>query len=137
LSIPIYSDPAWAAELEALAREIAGKNANAETQELARQIAEAQIDLRRVRFARYRLLSEALTNRRVQNTPEAALEQPVSSAPDLPDNLAPALSENATQLLAMDRYERRALSRRNAAIRGLDAARSASLNDRGRSRDKV
>jgi hypothetical protein len=36
-------------EVQALAREIAGPGANAETQELARRVAEAQIDLRRVR----------------------------------------------------------------------------------------
>ena len=36
---------------ETLAREIAGPGANAETQDLPRQVAEAQIDLRRVRYA--------------------------------------------------------------------------------------
>src|SRR5215218_1123374 len=37
-------------------REIAGSGANAEIQELARRLAEAQIDLRRVRYARHKLL---------------------------------------------------------------------------------
>jgi hypothetical protein len=36
-------------EVETLAGEIAGPCANAATQELARRVAEAQIDLRRVR----------------------------------------------------------------------------------------
>jgi hypothetical protein len=45
-----YSDPALSEEVEVLAREIAGTEANAEIQELAHQIAEAQIDLRRVRL---------------------------------------------------------------------------------------
>jgi hypothetical protein len=47
-------------EVEALAREMAGANASSEIQELARRIAEAQIDLRRVRCARHALLSGAL-----------------------------------------------------------------------------
>jgi hypothetical protein len=60
LSLPIYSDPALSEEVEALAREIAGLDANAEMQELARRVAEAQIDLRRVRIARHDLLTRAL-----------------------------------------------------------------------------
>jgi hypothetical protein len=60
LSLPIYSDPALSEEVEALAHEIAGLDANAEMQELARRVAEAQIDLRRVRIARHDLLSRAL-----------------------------------------------------------------------------
>ena len=62
LSLPVCSDPALSEEVEALAREIAGTDANAEMQELARRVAEAQIDLRRVRYARQKLLSDALSN---------------------------------------------------------------------------
>jgi hypothetical protein len=51
LSLPVYSDPALCEEVEALTREIAGTDANAEIQELARRVAEAQIDLGRVRYA--------------------------------------------------------------------------------------
>ena len=52
LSLPVCSDPALCEEVEMLAREIAGTDANAEIQELARRVAEAEIDLRRVRYAR-------------------------------------------------------------------------------------
>ena len=48
--------------METLAREIAGPGANAETKELARQVAEAEIDLRRVRNARHQLLSRTLAD---------------------------------------------------------------------------
>jgi hypothetical protein len=47
--------------VEALAREIAGTDANAEIQEPARRVAEAQIDLRRLRYARHQVLSHALS----------------------------------------------------------------------------
>jgi len=60
LSLSVYSDPALSEEVEALAREIAGPGANAEIQELARRVAEAQIDMRRVRYARHQFLSRAV-----------------------------------------------------------------------------
>ena len=60
LSLPLYSDPVWSEEVEALAREIIGTDEDAEIQELARRIAEAHIDLRRVRHARHQILSQAL-----------------------------------------------------------------------------
>src|SRR6478752_5386467 len=62
LSLPVCSNPALSEEVETLAREIAGTDANAETQELARQVAEAQIDLRRVRYVRHQFLSDALSD---------------------------------------------------------------------------
>jgi hypothetical protein len=96
LSLPLHSDPALSEEVEVLAREIAGRDAAAEIQELARRIAEAQVDLRRIRWARYHLLSSQ----------ELAL---ISSA-------------QTRQLMAMERYERGALSRRKSAIRAFDEA---------------
>ena len=62
LSLPVCSNPALSEEVEALAREIAGPDANAEILGLACQIAEAQLDLRRVRYARHRLVSRALAD---------------------------------------------------------------------------
>ena len=61
LSLPVGSIPALSEEVEALAREIAGPGANAATQELARRVAEAQIDLRRVRHARHQFLCDTLS----------------------------------------------------------------------------
>jgi hypothetical protein len=60
LSLPVLSDPLSSQEVEELAREIAGTSANAEIHELARRIAEAQIDLRRVRHARHAFLASAI-----------------------------------------------------------------------------
>src|SRR6266446_5580963 len=45
LSLPVHSDPTWSEEVQALARETAGTNANADIQDLARQVAEAHIEM--------------------------------------------------------------------------------------------
>jgi len=132
LSLPIYSDPALSAEVEALAREIAGKNANSETQVLARRVAEAQIDLRRVRDARHRLLSQSLSDPYYDSLPNLrekltvlrpALNQYLTRTPQGPQKMALILCQEVRQLSAMDRYERRALSRRKFAVRAFDLAK--------------
>jgi len=137
---------------KALAREIAGPGANAATQELARRVAEAQIDLRRVRHARHQFLSDILsqeyysyTKMRMKvkilrallrpNPPDISMEalEFATSNPSLqgPDKLASILLEEAKELLTMDRYERRALSRRKFSIRAFDAARARTATTRG------
>ena len=149
LSLPVCSDPVLSEEVETLAREIAGPGANAETHELARQVAEAQIDLRRVRYARHQFLSDTLSKqyydslaniRRKEKVLDAILRRnPLDismetlkfmiSTPQGPDKLATILSGEAKKLLAMDRYERRALSRRKFAIRAFDEARRRDCNN--------
>ena len=110
LNVPIHSDPALSEQVEALACELAGPGPNAEVQELARRVAEAQIDLRRVQHASHNLLSRALRN-------------PCDDSQKDELKRALMLSDNAPQLLAMDHYAQRAFSRRKFAVRALDAAR--------------
>jgi hypothetical protein len=143
LSLPVCSIPALSKEVEALARKIAGPAANAEILNLARQIAEPQIDHLRARCARHQFLSRALAdpdydtqaNKRKtgavllgllrQDILMAAdfLESVETSRPEGLDKFAIIISEEAKYLEAIDRYERRALSRRKFAIRAFDAAR--------------
>ena len=95
LSLPVLHDPALSREVESLARAIA--QADPPRYELACRVAEAQIDILRVRRARHDILSGAVVD------------------PDAVKTFA-----------AMDRYERRALSRRKFAIREFDAAAGAA-----------
>ena len=142
LSLPVCSNPALSEEVETLAREIAGPDANPETQDRARHVAGAQVDLRRVRYARHKLLSDALADphygmnlavatsilRLRWTEPDFPVENLIEflNTPQGPHKFATFLSQEAKQLLAMDRYERRALSRRNLAIRAFDEARRRS-----------
>jgi hypothetical protein len=122
LTLPVHSDPVLSKEVETLARAIAGPDANEETKELARRVAEAQIDLRRVRYARHQLLfRDAAPNAR------AVLMECVTTVPEEPHKLATILSEQVRQLSAMDRYERCALSRRKFATRAFDLARRTDI----------
>jgi hypothetical protein len=146
LSLSVLSDPTLCQEVEALAGQIAGTNAGPEIQELARRVAEPQIDLRRVRSLRLDLISRALADPdfdsranwnekvgvalriihrccRCEDIP-AEDARLLESKLEGPGKLATILTEIAQRLPALDRYERRALSRRKFAIRALDAART-------------
>ena len=148
LSLPVCSDPALSEEVEALAREIAGTDAHAEIQELARRVAEAQIDVRRVRYARHQRLTRALSGPHYDSRANlrgklkfmctllqrddreisiAALTKFLTSTLEGPEKFAMILSQESKRLLAMDRYERQALLRRKIAIRALENARPDTI----------
>ena len=110
LNVPIWSDPALPPLAEAIASRIAGPDADEQMLERARGIAEAQVDLNRVRNHRRRLIAGLLDDPSYGN----------SVGGD--ERFAAIVEENATRLAAIDRYERRALSRRKFAIRNFDAS---------------
>jgi hypothetical protein len=115
---------------------------------MARRIAEAQVDLLRVRRARHGLISRAFSDPgyrpakglhawiRLLARAAAFLKQGLALPPDMreaiqvkpqgAEKLALILSDGSAKLARMDRYERRALWRRKVAIREFDAARAAA-----------
>ena len=152
LSSSVLADPVLSAEAESLGDEMAGERATSEVRKPARRFVEAQIDLLRVRQARHDLLSRDLNDpeyrpkeffRAVEEIvkiacgclrqfgPEAVLPPEVAQhaddilywKPQGAEKFAYILSDLASKLAAIDRYERRALSRRKFAIRDFDAER--------------
>jgi hypothetical protein len=116
LNVPIYSDPAMIQEVDMLAREIAGAEAHAEIEVLARGVAEAYLDLRRVRLARHHHLLEAL---------RADGQTDVASPIDIGAGKFALTASQTKKLLAMDRYEGCARLRLKFAIQAFDETRNS------------
>jgi hypothetical protein len=97
LRIPVLADPSLSHAAKSMPAQIALSNKRFDM-ESALQIAEAQIDVQRVRNARTGVLNAVI------RLGDAHPKQP----------LVPEVVE---KLLDLDRYERRAMSRRNSVIR--------------------
>lgn len=107
LSLTALKNTEHAAAVKVWALRILDGRKTPELYRLALQIAAAQVDLSRVRQARYLALSHALGKR--------------SDFPTEQEYWA-AVADAALRSSVLDRYERRALSRRKFAIRAFDAA---------------
>ena len=118
LNLPVLRDPSLAKEVETMACRIAGEGASGELLARARAIAEAQIDLQRMRLYRLRRMQEALAGR-----PRG------SGEPWDEDDLPVGLSEIAVlqrKLIRMRRY-RTYLRAQVRAIVGGERGTAASL----------
>ena len=124
LSIPVSSDPALSPQAEAIARRIAGPDAKAEALEQARRIGEAQVDLNRVRARRMALVRLAGDPKGLANSRQMFESAISGKSLEGFEKLAMILQARASELARLDRYERRALSRRKSAIREFDSARA-------------
>ena len=89
LRVPVMSDPALAAGVEVMARAIVGTDATPELFGLAARIAEAHLDVIRVRRIRSEIVSQVL-----KAHPNWALDLPNKDEP-LPLPFAPDLDERA------------------------------------------
>jgi hypothetical protein len=146
LNLPALCDEALVPEIEALAQRIVGGSIDPLFLGLARQIAAAQIELNRVRSNKLRLIAvanaqvtgEPLGDIREGNKPTrklraafvaAVVERSSSSiGHDVPprcEGLSLTLDDLCLEVELLDRYERRAISRRKFAIRNFDALKSS------------
>jgi len=107
LSLSIGSDPVWSEQIESLAQEIVGETTDPKCHEHARRIAEAQIDLNRIHQARQNLLLHNIDDQECGMTELPAQDE----QPQDPQKIVVILSDLAKQLILIDRYEQRALSR--------------------------
>jgi len=138
LSTSLYADTSTAAAVETLVHRIVGVKGNDNLIALARRLAEAEIDLQRVSRVRHELLVQSFATSSNERHTRAQSANPkdlrdrtnlerselsVSKAGKFVESLA----KETEELAALERYERRALSRRKFAVREFNAARGKDL----------
>ena len=148
LTLSITSTAAFAKELDSLVREIAGDTEDPITLEHARAVAQADLELARVRRAKVALIERAsafgeldpprLTVTQMIRVVNAfdrgrfIIPKPIDALATMPsqepDRSAEAVQRVLPELRMLDRYERRAAAQRERAVRGLYGRRKQGYN---------
>jgi hypothetical protein len=149
LTLSITSTAAYAKQLDTLVRKIAGNTDDAIVLELARAIAQAELDLARVRRAKVAMIERAsafgefdppqLTVTQIIRILRAfdrggrlIVPKPIEALATMPsqepDRSAEAVRRVLPELRNLDRYERRAAAQREKAVRSL-CGRRKPLNN--------
>jgi hypothetical protein len=115
LNIPVHLDPVLAQEVQILAMQLRQGLENPGLFEAAYAIAEAEIDLKRIRKFKRGLLHRL--NRRRHPTDRGGRRIGSNSAFIAEESFEADDSAVLEQMTRIDRYERRALARRRSAIR--------------------
>jgi hypothetical protein len=111
LAAVVLDDPAAVTEVGCVAAAICDPEATSPDRERALIVAEAQVTLKRIRRARAEIMEQV------------SLARPTTQS-DRPDTAPmPQVLLRLDELLRIERYERRALSRRKRAVRLLAAGR--------------
>ena len=139
LSISLTSNPSTAKQVDKLARKLAGNTRSEIVLRHARDAAEAAVELERIRKFKislvdrvlavgsveppipYGSIAKSLRHLELVIAGKASLEEPVdplaSMPPKDPLRTAEAVRRALPELVKLDRYEARAIGRRNHAIR--------------------
>ena len=121
LAVPIWSDPGLTADALELSKNIAGVHPSPQVMAHAQQVAEAQIEVVRVRRWRLDLMDRHLSHLGLENPDDRASE--LRRDAELSLKKASIVLDLTPRLQLLDRYERRAASRRNRAIQSFTAVR--------------
>ena len=151
LRVPVLSDPALSRQVEAMAQAMVSQFGRPDLLALARDAAEAEVDVLRIRRVRAALIPRALEIEHMPTPPPLIEKHWLLGGPSLLDLIPEGLSFKfrrlykrgqryglpsierlelkkpqsfGRQFSTIDTYERRALSRRKFAIRAFDEARS-------------